>query len=189
MADFSGPSGPTQNSYPSDFGNCDLHCGSRTLTEVPYGTDNPGVGIDSNGVSPRCNGSGLPAGTELIRWLFLLEVVAVSALLSATRIRKRSSLGNRAFRNAATRIGELFNVKCVILGHTHETDLWNTKSGFRYFNAGTWTKVFSQEDQVLREEREFTFVRVIKTSRDLDARLMKWEGGSRSARPIRLFRD
>jgi hypothetical protein len=73
------------------------------------------------------------------------------------------------------------------MGHTHEVDLFDSDPNHHYFNTGTWTKVFGEEERVLREEKEFTFVQVRGTGQERQARLMKWEGRSKAARLAYLF--
>jgi UDP-2,3-diacylglucosamine pyrophosphatase LpxH len=124
---------------------------------------------------------------ETIRYLFLLEM----GLLAIWFFRRRQhSSGNRErllLRQRAGQIHELLGAKYVVMGHTHEVDLFDSGTEQHYFNTGTWTKVFSKEERVLREEKEFTFVQVTGTGQERQARLMKWEGRSKAARLAYLF--
>ncbi len=53
---------------------------------------------------------------------------------------------------------ELLNVKYIVMGHTHDANLQQLGNSREYFNTGTWTKVFSEEEMLIREECEFIFV-------------------------------
>ena len=75
------------------------------------------------------------------------------------------------------------------MGHTHEPDLWPLDEGAHYFNLGTWTKVFSQEDRVIREEKELTFLRILPSDKGPKSRLLKWEGQRGEARLAYIFDD
>ena len=124
---------------------------------------------------------------EALRWLFLAEVVGL--LLS--RLLKpdpRLTIRHR-LRRKAREIQELTRVRFVLMGHTHDPDLWKLADGALYLNTGTWTKVFSDQDRVLREERELTFVRLVETPEGLKAKLLKWEGRLGVARLAYVFED
>lgn len=128
-----------------------------------------------------------PLFAESVRLLFLLELVLL-ALWSLSRYRVRTR--NHAWmvlRQRAERIQRLMNVKYVVMGHTHEVDLFDFGPDQHYFNTGTWTKVFGEKERVLREEKEFTFVRVTGRGQKRQARLMKWEGRSKAARLAYIF--
>jgi hypothetical protein len=73
------------------------------------------------------------------------------------------------------------------MGHTHDADIYDSAADRHYFNTGTWTKVFGEEERVLREEKEFTFLRVLGEGKERQARLLKWEGRTKTARLAYLF--
>ena len=75
------------------------------------------------------------------------------------------------------------------MGHTHDPDLLHLPNDGLYLNTGTWTKVFSDEDRVFREEKELTFVRIVDTPKGLKAKLLKWEGRLGEARLAYVFAD
>ena len=128
-----------------------------------------------------------PVFEETIRVLFLLELIfSFLWFLYLRKERSRRSESSR-LRERASQIHGLLDVKYVVMGHTHEADLHDSGPNRHYFNTGTWTKVFGEEERVLREEKEFTFVRVTGTRQNRQARLMKWEAGSKTARLAYLF--
>jgi len=80
------------------------------------------------------------------------------------------------------------NVPYVTMGHTHDVDLQIFQDEAEYFNTGTWTKVFGQdEDRLLREESELVFLQLIRNQPDTSVKLMKWEDGANEPRLVMLF--
>jgi len=128
-----------------------------------------------------------PVFSETIRFLFLLELILVSFWILCLRRESTRSNEVLTLRERASRIHSLLDVKYVVMGHTHEADLCDSGPDHHYFNTGTWTKVFGEEERVLREEKEFTFLRVTGSGENRQVRLMKWEGRSRAARLAYLF--
>jgi UDP-2,3-diacylglucosamine pyrophosphatase LpxH len=97
--------------------------------------------------------------------------------------------GNPYLMNAK-KIQEIFEVKFVILGHTHDPDLSglpNDKERVsEYVNSGTWTKVFSEEERLLREEKEFVYVQILKRYKPkMD--LLKWKDELGQGERVNLF--
>jgi hypothetical protein len=128
-----------------------------------------------------------PLLLETIRILFLLELICLFWWLLYLRKSRSQRKESSTLRERARLIHGLFDVKYVVMGHTHEADLHDSGPDQHYFNTGTWTKVFGEEERVLKEEKEFTFVRVTGTGQNRRARLMKWEGGAKTARLAYLF--
>jgi len=81
------------------------------------------------------------------------------------------------------------NVQFVTMGHTHDTDLASLQEGAEYFNTGTWTKVFSPEEELTRDESELVFLQGLRGPAGLSCRLMKWEDGAGEPRLVKLFSD
>lgn len=126
-----------------------------------------------------------PWGTALLVWFWLSAAV----LLWAFRRLGRPDTGARdRFRSRAAKILELTQARYVILGHTHDADRCVFPAGV-YFNSGTWTKVFSPEEKVSRDDRELTFVRLVRHDGAFAAELLRWEAASVPARPARIVRD
>jgi len=98
-----------------------------------------------------------------------------------TRLRDRLRERSAAVRRVA-------GCSHVIMGHTHDADRLRDPQG-AYFNCGTWTKVFSPEERVIREEKELTFVRLLRIENGWRGDLMRWEGIACDSRPALVFRD
>lgn len=90
----------------------------------------------------------------------------------------------------ARKIQEILGVKFVIFGHTHETDLRGLPSDRErigeYVNSGTWTKVFSEEERLLREEKEFAYAQVLKGPKP-KIELLKWKDEMGQGERVNLF--
>jgi len=91
------------------------------------------------------------------------------------------------------RVGEIqktLGVKYVVLGHTHDPDLKglpNDKERIgEYVNSGTWTKVFSEEERLLREEKEFVYVQILKKPKP-KMELLKWNDKLGEGERVNLF--
>lgn len=126
----------------------------------------------------------LETGIFFLRWIFILALLL--GILIALLPRSRNSL-KPLLREKAIQIQKLLEPKLVVMGHSHEVDLARLTPESEYFNTGTWTKVFSQEPRIIREEKELTFLRVISSDGGWKAKLMKWEGTQHHARLAYLF--
>ncbi len=124
---------------------------------------------------------------DSLRWLFLGELAAL-LLLRFLKRDPRLTIRQR-LRNRAGDIQQLTGARFVLMGHTHDPDLLHLPNDGLYLNTGTWTKVFSDEDRVFREEKELTFVRIVDTPKGLKAKLLKWEGQLGEARLAYVFAD
>lgn len=90
----------------------------------------------------------------------------------------------------AEEIAAILNVRHIIMGHSHNTDLRALERyAGEYFNTGTWTKVFREEEQVMEEESEFVFVYGSRENggADLKLRLMKWNDPTGEPRLVRML--
>jgi UDP-2,3-diacylglucosamine pyrophosphatase LpxH len=128
----------------------------------------------------------LPAVTETARWLTLVEVGLVLAWF---RWESRPGRQRMHLRKMAAEIQRETGARVVVMGHTHEPDLWPLDGGAQYFNLGTWTKVFSREDRVIREEKELTFLRILPSDKGPKSKILKWEGQRGEARLAYIFED
>lgn len=76
------------------------------------------------------------------------------------------------------------------MGHTHDPQLCPLKDDLReYFNTGSWTKVFSEDERLIREDVELVFLQGIRTGKDLKLRLMEWDDAAGEPRLLKLFED
>lgn len=111
-------------------------------------------------------------------------------LLTKEEGRKPSYLNKRAAYIAKP---DLLNVQYVIMGHTHDPELYEVGvSGDRekeYFNTGTWTTVFSEEERLVRKPVEFTYVQGLRNEDGLMVKLLEWNDEAGEPRLSKLFRD
>lgn len=94
------------------------------------------------------------------------------------------------YLEAARRLQQLWGVRYVVMGHTHFCDLQTLDSGHaKYFNTGTWTKVFeATPTSVLPGENELAFLEILCEGKGApSARLMRWTDGARRPQLVRLF--
>jgi UDP-2,3-diacylglucosamine pyrophosphatase LpxH len=87
------------------------------------------------------------------------------------------------------------HVQTIVFGHTHDPDIRpDTRDAgiiidkdFRYFNTGTWTTVFSEEERIIREEKQFAFVWIKKKNGKLDSRLYRWNDCLKQPEKLIIF--
>lgn len=92
----------------------------------------------------------------------------------------------------AERIASLLGVRYVIMGHTHDPELYAVGEvegrEQEYFNTGTWTTVFSEEERLIRKPVEFVFVQGLRKGDELSLKLLEWNDGAGEPRLLKLFR-
>ena len=97
--------------------------------------------------------------------------------------------GNK-YRNIASVIQKQLGVRYVVLGHTHDADLFLFASdgNAEYANSGTWTKVFSRNptERLFRDEQEFVFIRILRDEEN-KFELMKWRDDLGQGERVNLF--
>ena len=101
-----------------------------------------------------------------------------------------SSENPRLYIDRPKEIQETLGVKNVAFGHTHDPDLRGLpddrdRTG-EYVNSGTWTIVFSEEQRLLREEKEFVYIQILKQP-DLRMELLKWKDELGKGQRVNLF--
>jgi len=130
----------------------------------------------------------IKAAVSVIRWLIFPIVVLAAGfwlhwLFSQEQEKKPSALASSA-QEIARRLG----VRYVIMGHTHDADLQSIGSnGEEYFNTGTWTKVFSEEERLIRADVEFVFIQGLRRGDGLQLKLMEWDDDAQEPRLLKLF--
>ena len=126
---------------------------------------------------------------DAIRSLALIIFLGLIGLYLKSRFGRQKPTGSSLLASRAEQIRQMLDVKYVTMGHTHETDLQRIGGRAQeYFNTGTWTKVFSdQEDRLIREESELVFLQVVHEDNDVKVRLLKWEDGPGEPRLVKLF--
>jgi UDP-2,3-diacylglucosamine pyrophosphatase LpxH len=96
----------------------------------------------------------------------------------------------RLYLDRARNIQKILGVKNVAFGHTHDPDLRGLPSDRdrdgEYVNSGTWTIVFSEEERLLREEKEFVYIQIQKQP-SLQMDLLKWKDELGKGQRVNLF--
>lgn len=65
-----------------------------------------------------------------------------------------------------------YPVKCVTFGHTHEPEIERFQDGTFYFNTGTWNVIFSEEEELIRDKKQFAFLMIKEPGND--PQLLRW---------------
>ena len=135
-------------------------------------------------------GAVLGYAVSLIRWFVFPIVIAVNAGFVTWLFAGRPNKSLDALAQNAHRIVHRLQVKSVLMGHTHDADLQSIgDNGQEYFNTGTWTKVFSEEERLIRNDIEFVFVQGLRTDEALQLKLMEWDDAAQEPRLLKLFED
>jgi hypothetical protein len=72
----------------------------------------------------------------------------------------------------------------VVFGHSHQPDIVRLGE-LVYFNTGTWTVIFDDEDELLREKKQFAFV--MCAAPGAEPRLMRWNDCLGAPETLPLF--
>jgi UDP-2,3-diacylglucosamine pyrophosphatase LpxH len=121
-----------------------------------------------------------------LEWSFLLLILAVVGYLVCAVVREKKEPPEPLLA-AAEKIAAKLGVRYVTMGHTHDTALRQLQNGGEYFNTGTWTKVFSNEERLVREESELVFVQAIRHADGLKVKLLKWNDPANEPRLVKLL--
>jgi membrane protein implicated in regulation of membrane protease activity len=81
----------------------------------------------------------------------------------------------------------LKDVKIIVFGHTHDPDIRKVDEESWYFNTGTWTTVFSEEERIIREAKQFAFVWINEIHGKPQARLLRWNHSLMEPERLPLF--
>ena len=79
----------------------------------------------------------------------------------------------------------LEHVRTIVFGHTHNPDIRKVNDKFWYVNSGTWTTVFSEEERIIREAKQFAFVRISDANKMPE--LLRWNPGLKEHQRLILF--
>jgi len=133
-------------------------------------------------------GPRIVAALSVVRWsVFPIVIAAITGflvwLLSGEEKKKPCYLAARA-----REIRQRLKVRYVIMGHTHDADLQSIgENGEEYFNTGTWTKVFSEEERLIRKDVEFVFAQALRKNSALQAKLLEWNDETGEPKLLKLF--
>jgi UDP-2,3-diacylglucosamine pyrophosphatase LpxH len=128
-------------------------------------------------------------------WTVLLVALAGLALFLLWLLTGAEKKGPSYLKNRADGIvkPDLIGVQYVVMGHTHDAELYllGEDGGRRkeYFNTGTWTTVFSEEEGLIRKPVEFVFVQGLRAGDGLTLKLLEWNDGAGEPGLLELFRD
>jgi len=79
------------------------------------------------------------------------------------------------------------DVQTIVFGHTHDPDIRIVASDCKYFNTGTWTTVFSEEERIIREAKQFAFVWIKEEEGKPQATLNRWNDSLKQPEKLILF--
>jgi hypothetical protein len=122
----------------------------------------------------------------LLEWNFIVLVLVAVAYLVYQVVREKKEKQDPLLE-AADKIAAKLGVRYVTMGHTHDTDLEQLSNGGEYFNTGTWTKVFSDADRLVREESELVFLCGRRDEEGLKMKLLKWNDAANEPRLVKLL--
>ena len=83
----------------------------------------------------------------------------------------------------------LKDVKIIVMGHTHDPAIKKIGDDCWYYNTSTWTTVFSEEERLIRDEKQFAFLKVKLTDKGPDAQLMRWNDAAGECEQLILFEE
>jgi UDP-2,3-diacylglucosamine pyrophosphatase LpxH len=126
-------------------------------------------------------------------WTVLLVALVASALFLRWLLTEEERQKPSYLKDQAAGIAKSLGVQYVIMGHTHDAELYGLgdDGGLKreYFNTGTWTTVFSEEERLIRKPVEFIFVQGERVGNGLRLKLLEWNDGAGEPRLLKLFRD
>lgn len=130
---------------------------------------------------------------EAAGWALLVTVAGAAALAAFWKGRGPEGSGPSSLKDRAARVAELLGVRFVVMGHTHDPELHDIGTaaapGREYFNTGTWTPVFSEEERLIREDVELAFLEGVRSAGTLRLKLQEWDDAAGEPRLLKLFRD
>jgi UDP-2,3-diacylglucosamine pyrophosphatase LpxH len=93
--------------------------------------------------------------------LLLLLAAFDIRVVQRGRTRRQTSVADPAqrLRVEAAYIAARLKIPYVLFGHTHVEDTQMLPGGSVYFNTGTWIGVFSEQENLYRNVRQFTFAK------------------------------
>ncbi|MBI5181367.1 MAG: hypothetical protein HZA06_00475 [Nitrospirae bacterium] len=93
----------------------------------------------------------------------------------------------KAAREIKTKI--LKDVKIIVMGHTHDPLIKKAGYDCWYYNTSTWTTVFSDEERLIRDEKQFALLKIKLTDKGPDAQLMRWNDIKEECERLILFEE
>ncbi len=118
-----------------------------------------------------------PIGENFSFWAALLRILPSVGLLIIPYLKPivKKLIYKDPFDKALPEIQSCIkDVRIIVFGHTHDPDIKIISPDCKYFNTGTWTKVFSEEERIIREAKQFSFVWIRKKDGTPQATLYRW---------------
>jgi UDP-2,3-diacylglucosamine pyrophosphatase LpxH len=129
----------------------------------------------------RVQGSLAGAMGVIAELLLAAACIALALALGRRFARRNAARKARAnvvtcLRREAEAIAREMNVRFVVFGHSHVEDIKQLGEGRWYFNTGTWITVYSEKENLYRNPRQFSYLKIEKGK----AALLFWDPASRS---------
>jgi UDP-2,3-diacylglucosamine pyrophosphatase LpxH len=128
-------------------------------------------------------------------WSVLIVALAGLVLLLRWLMTEEEIQGPGYLKSRAVIISnsDVLGVQYVVMGHTHDAEMYALgEDGGRikeYFNTGTWTTVFSEEERLIRKPVELIFVQGLRAGNGVTLKLLEWNDGAGEPQLLKLFRD
>jgi len=94
------------------------------------------------------------------------------------------------FEENETKIKEIkqkLGVQTIVFGHTHDPEIRKIDEDCWYVNTGTWTTIFSEEERIIREAKQFAFVRIKEGGKEPE--LLRWNDCLEKEERLILFEE
>jgi UDP-2,3-diacylglucosamine pyrophosphatase LpxH len=119
----------------------------------------------------------------IARLLLAALCVVLAVSFSRRCVRRNAARKARAnvvscLRREAEAIARDMQVRFVVFGHSHVEDIKQLGEGRWYFNTGTWITVYSESENLYRNPRQFSYLKIEKGK----AALLFWDPASRAPR-------
>jgi len=132
----------------------------------------------------------IQSAITVVQWIVFPIVVVAAVMFVRWLFRGEAKKETDNLAIQSRMIAKRLGVQAVLMGHTHDADQMSIGDrGEEYFNTGTWTKVFSEEERLIRDDIEFVFVQGLRRNGGLQLKLMEWDDGAREPRLLKLFED
>ena len=83
----------------------------------------------------------------------------------------------------------LKDVRLIVMGHTHDPVIRKIGDDCWYYNTSTWTTVFSGEERLIRDEKQFALLKIKLTANGPEAKLMRWNDAAGECERLILFEE
>ena len=140
-------------------------------------------------------------GLTRMPWLMTVAQLAGSALLFVVRRvvqRKAESEAEDYLRRAAQDVARILSkhglaVPYLVFGHTHNAEVIKLPRQPElpydqwYVNTGTWVQVLSEEERLIRDRKQFSFVEIVPGEEPGRPTLWQWNDDAERPAPVLLL--